>query len=464
MSWSLCAYGVAAVLSLGVSASIWGIPLQLTDFTTYLIDMAQLSTWELMVDRFQSRANFRPFFYLQMKALFEWSNGSYFLAFKAAYIVQLFATMLLTVRLLDVRSAAGFVASIVVVVMLLGLHTTRDVLREGPMILPLCFALAMTVAAAARSTWWRDICAVLLLAVATLTVELGLLLLVIYVVGRLVGWRGVSARAIVACSVLVLVYFGYRFTVLNPGGADLEFRWTGVGFLPREPEELMEMFRGRMPVLYAYNMASSILTVLFSEPRSGVWTVVAGMVRDDVGSGPWLSVISSLATTGCLAWFVWMRLPDWRRRTFTGQDGFVLIAAAVLIANAAISHRYTRDVIMYPAGMLYALAAYPALHAALVRLSALSRLRRSVAVALLLTISVTWSLRAAEMFYALRTTAYDKRNDWAEAVEILERRQALRRDDQRVIVLQLRREALSMSTPNPRLAQPWLDRWMDPLY
>jgi len=423
-----------------------------------------LSTWELIVDRFQSRANFRPFFYLQMKALSEWSNGSYFVAFKTAYVVQLFATVLLSVRLLHVRSAAGFTASIVVVAMLLGLHTTRDVLREGPLILPLCFALALTVAAAARSTWWRDICAVLLLAAATLTVELGLLLLVIYVAGRLVGWRGVSVRAIAACTVLVLVYFGYRFTVLNPGGADLEFRWTGVGFLPREPEELTEMFRGRMPVLYAYNIASSILTVLFSEPRSGVWTFVDGMVHGDVGSRPWLSVISSLATTGCLAWFVWMRFPDWRRRAITGQDGLVLVAVAVLIGNAAISHRYTRDVIMYPAGMLYALAAYPALHAALLRLPSLPRLRRSVAVALLLTISVTWSLRAAGMFYALRATAYEKRNDWAEAVDVLEQRRALRGDEQRRIVLQLRREALSMPTPQPRLAQPWLDRWVDPLY
>ncbi len=464
MTWAAGAYALAAVLTLGVSACIWGIPLQLTDFTTYLIDMADLSAWEVLVDRFQSTANFRPFFYLHLKALLEWSGDSYFFTFRIAHVAQLFATVLLLVRLLDVRSATGFAAAGMVVAMLLGLHTTLDTLREGPMVLPLCVALALNLASAARASWWRDLLAVLLLVVATLTVELGLLLWVVYVVGWLVGWRGVSIRAMVACGALVMVYFGYRFIVLNPGGAELESRWTGIGFLPREPDELERMFGDRMLLLYAYNVVASILTVLFSEPRRGVWYFTAGVVKGELTPWMWVSVVSSLATTGCIVWYAGGRWPQWRRRLFTREDRVVVVALAVLVANAAISHRYARDVIMVPAGMLYALAAFPALDAALRRLPALPRIRRVAAVAVLLTVSVTWTLRTAGALYVLRTTAYDKRNDWADAVAVLEERRAMPDDDRRAIVFELRREGLSMSTPHPLLAQPWLRPWTDPLY
>lgn len=462
--WAFAAYAVAALLVIGVAAVTLGIPLPLNDFASYLLDMQPHSMWEVLADRFQSAANFRPFFYAYYKTVLVLSGGAYFAAFKTAHVALLTATILLSIRLLRVRTAAGFAASAVVAVVLLGTHTAIDALREGPMLMPFCVAASLNVASADRGAWWRDLLAVLLLVVATLTVELGLLIWVAYVVGRVAGWRGVSRGAIVVSTLLVAAYFGYRFTVLNPGGADLEMRWTGYGFEAYEPEQLAEMFRGRMYVLYAYNVLAGLLSVLFSEPRHGVWYFVAGLVEGNVRPWLWLGVVSSAAATTCLVWYSARRVRRWLRGDIPHDDVYVVVGIAVLVASAAIGHRYVRDVIMYPAGVLYALALYPALRAALERLPALPPLRRSVMTVLLVTIAATWTLRTMGAFYVLRTAAYEKRNEWGDAFDVLERRNAVPTGERLELLLQLRRDALSRRVPHPLLAQPALDEWTDPLY
>jgi hypothetical protein len=460
--WRAAAYAAAIILAAGVSACVAGIPLSLTDFTAYLIDAEPYSLGELFIQRSQTPHSFRPMFWVQMKAIFDLSGGAYFPAFKAFHIAHIVATLVLCVRLLQVRTAAGFVAALVVITAIIGLHTTINTLREGPMTMPLSIALALNLASGDRTAWWRDLGAVLLLLFASLTVELGLLLWVIYAGAHLVGWRGVSRRGVAAASAVVAGYLAYRLFVL--GAADMEFRGTGLGLTPREPEELQALFGGWMVLLYAHNVAVSVLTVLFSEPREGVWWLVREATQGQVSPWLWINLTASALTTLCLAWFIRTRASSWRRRTCSDGDRLVLLALAVLAANAVISFAYARDVVMQPAGMMYALAAYPALVAALEHLPSVRVSVRVVAVAALCTIAVTWSARAVGTMHVLRDTAFDKRNDWADAVDFLRGRGGMPTDHRQEIVFRLRRHALDTNVPVPALAQPWAERWTDRLY
>ena len=462
--WRIAAYAGTAILATGVSACVIGIPLSLTDFTGYLIDSEPLSLWQLWVERLQTSYSFRPMLWVQMKAVFEHSGGAYFPAFKAYHVAHVVLTMLLCARVLRVRSAAGCVAALIVMTVILGSHTAINTLREGPMTMPLSMALALNLAAGERQAWWRDACAIALLAFAALSVELGLLLWVVYLAARLLGWQGVSWAGIAAASVVVVAYLGYRGLVLNPGAEGVEFRATGIGLMLREPDQLHEMFAGRMVLLYAHNVVVSVLTVLFSEPREGVWYVVRAAIDRDLKPWLWINLVSSTLGTICLAWYVRCRLSSWVRRQFTDGDRLVLVGLCVLAANALISFGYSRDVIMQPAGMMYALALFPALVAAFEQMGCARVVFRAVAVVGLTVLSATWTARTVGTMHVLRETAFDKRNQWAEAVDLLRSRGGMPADHRKEIVFALRRHALQMSTPNPGLAQPWAEAWTDRLY
>jgi hypothetical protein len=81
--------------------------------------------------------------------------------------------------------------------------------------------------------------------------------------------------------------------------------------------------------------------------------------------------------------------------------------------------------------------------------------------AVLCAIAVVWSARTAGTMYVLRETAFDKRNQWAQAVQLLRERGGMPSDHRQEIVFDLRRHALGMDVPVPGLAQPWAASWSD---
>lgn len=227
----------------------------------------------------------------------------------------------------------------------------------------------------------------------------------------------------------------------------------------------MRLVGGRRVVLYAYNVAASVFTVLLSEPRQGLFLFVNSLMTDEWRPWLWLNVIASVFSSGFLLWLAIRRLPAWRRYTLTHEDRLVMVFVAVLLANAAISFAYTRDVIMSAAGLLYALAVYAAVREVLMRSPAMRLPSRLLVTAALLVLSVAWTMRAVGTTYVLRDTAFDKRNDWGTGIERLEERGQMPVDEhRRAFVRQLRRDALERPTPVPGLAQPWAEAWADQVY
>jgi len=291
---------------------------------------------------------------------------------------------------------------------------------------------------------------------ATFTVESGLLVWVVIVAAWLAGARGVSQRGILIVTALMVGYIALRFGYLRTGVPALTERSSGYGLQQLGPDELQRRF-GAFPYwFYGYNVVTSILSVLFSEPRAGIWTIPVEFMRGRVAGGTIINVVSSTLTTIAIAWFVATRRAAWRQRHFERDDQIVFVALAMILANGIISYSYTKDEIMGPAGVFYALAAFVAIAALVSRFTT-----RAPALALVLFIAASgWVVRTAGLHYQMHLMAFNDRNEWVYVDDWLERQQsAPTTAEGKRLVDQLREDALERATINPYLLSPRLDQW-----
>jgi hypothetical protein len=416
--WTVLSYAYAVVLA-GVTAYfLFGIPIQLTDSFANLLDIQAGSIWQVFVHQLHGSGYLRPMLHAQLKIVYELAGGNYFSWFRTVQALQVLAALLMSVRLLQPRHLTDLVVLPCALAMVLGLHTFAGTIREAFPIntfltLVLC-CLAAANLAQTRGGWLVDILAAALLTFSLLTLETGVLVWVIFVAGYLAGYRGVSVRGLVAATAVLGAYVALRTLYLHVGPPGLDERSTGFGFTVLEPSEVVARF-GRNPLLlYLYNYASAILTVLFAEPRGGVWGLVANISNGTVETWDAINVITSTLTTGVLAWYIARRLPAWARRHVTEHDRLVMLFLAVLPVNALLCIVYVKDVIMSPAGVFYALAAAVAIRELLTEGARTIPRRVPVwTVVLLALISAGWGWRLLGIQYNLRAKAADVRAEWA---------------------------------------------------
>jgi hypothetical protein len=292
-----------------------------------------------------------------------------------------------------------------------------------------------------------------------LTLESGLLVWVIAASAWAVGWRGISARGLALMTVLLCGYLYLRFVYLATGVPALEERSSGFLFDVLDPPELERRFGANPLVFYAYNVASSAGSVLFSEPQAGVFVAAREWLAGARPEAPrvYLPVLTSVVTTALLAWVAIRKLTT---RSWDDTGRLIAIFAAVLAASAMLSYAYTKDEIMSTAGVFYALAAFGAIREVL---PSAVRLRPplGIAVALLLgVLSVGWTIRSAGLHYALRSQAAKHQIDWVSLPGGWQRGGRWPEDpmEQRLI-MQLRSDAIGLVVPNTRAEGPrWVER------
>ncbi len=465
--WSAVAWVVTAIMAASVCYSVLRIPLQVTDSLVPMLDAQRTSS---VTAAFASGATdasyFRPLRAAQIQALFELSNGHYFAAFKgfqAALVVVVFA---LFVLVLEVNSLARVAGLLFAVTVLMGLHTFRGTVWEAyPVnhsLEVVAFCLLALVLSRSNGGTWVDVAGSLTLLAASFTVESGLLVWVVFGAAWLTGARGISRRGLIVVTMLVAGYLALRFGYLRTGAPALSERSSGFGLRQLGPDELQRRFGAWPYGFYAYNVISSILTVLFSEPRAGIWTIPAELARGRIAAGTIINVVSSTVTTVVIAWFVASRARMWNRLDFERDDQLVLVSLAVIAANAAISYGYTKDEIMGPGGVFYALAAFVAI-AALVSRGADPLSPRMPLAAFTLVLAVTasgWVMRTAGLHYQMNLITFYDRNEWVYVNDWLVRqRSAPTTDGGNALVQQLREDALEHTTVNPYLLSPRLDQW-----
>jgi len=453
--WTTIAYAAAAGLIVGVAASMWGVPLPVSDNLPILLDVQQTSLRDGLAVALRDEGRLRPLFWVQYKALFAMSGGRYYLAFQGFHVAMFAATVLLWVAALRVRTVYQFAGAAVGVTVLLGLHTFGNLVRELPITVVTCCALAVVLAFMERPARWRDALAVINFVIAVFFVEIGLVVWVVHVAAYLCGRRGVSRGAVVALTAVCAGYFALRFLVLPAGAPPVFPRDTGFGFANLSESELRSEYASHRYAIYLYNIAASILSVLFSEPRGGIFEFTRRVLADETRPWMWVNVLSSAATSVCLLWFLVRRGITLRLSALDRDHAMIVVALAMLASNAVISYPYSRDVVMSPAGLGYALAAAVAIGWLLERAASMPGFRRMAVVGLLLLVSIGWSMRTIGLTYSLRRTAFVNRNDWAGVEEWLNQSGRLPAGGPgRALVEQLKRESLAFRVPNPGLAQP----------
>jgi hypothetical protein len=273
---------------------------------------------------------------------------------------------------------------------------------------------------------------------------------------------------------MTLLLIGYaliRFVWLAPHVQGMA-NASGYLFERLESSQIRERFGTGLTRFNVYNVLVSIATVLFSEPRSGVFVVFRAWSLGDVPPRMWINLVSSTVTTALIAIAAWRRLGPAEaghyrfssvasafRRTHEGGPD-LLVFGAILAASAVASYAYAKDEIMSVAGVFYAVAAFWAVRDLLTR-----GLRAAPAMAVALALLVAgsaWSVRTIGVNHVLRAQAFSFHNDWAWIPEDMERRGTWPSEPStRKVVINLRDQALAMAIVNPWFVPRWADRVFD---
>jgi hypothetical protein len=465
--WTWLSYAYATLVVVGLSYLLLDIPIQVSDSYGNLVAASGRTLGSLVYDQFHARGFLRPFLWAHIRIVYDLSGGDYYTWFRGWHVGQVAVLTLLFLFLVKPRTAAGAAAVGIGLAALIGIHTFEGTILEAfpinaYMTILICCYLA-AVLALGRPHWWRDVAAAVLFAFATLSVESGLLIAVVLVAAYLAGARGVSRWGIAVIVLLVAGYLALRFAVLDVGTPSIRERSSGFGFSVLDPDDLEQRFGQHPSVFYLYNVGTSILSVLFSEPRAGVWGSTYNLLyRDELSIPPVVNVIASVSGTLVLLWYAWRRRADWLARRFTRDDQLVAIFVAVTLANAAISYTYTKDVILSPAGIFYAAALTVAVKALIETGSVTaSGLRLAALTVFLVVLSGAWASRAIGIHIALRATGAVVRTEWVYVDDWIER-QGIAPDAAGIALKrQLQADAISKHPMRPIVLGDWVQWFRD---
>lgn len=408
------AYGVGALVVAGLALALLAIPVQVSDSFGNLLKLS--TPWPAFaIQEFTQPSYLRPFLWLQLKAVHDLSGGHYYAWFRGFHVAQVALLAGLYLHLVRPRSWRDAAAVPLGLAVLVGHHAFTGTVTEAfPIntfltVVICCFAAAAL--ALGRERRWNSLLAVALFVYAALSVESGLLVFVVFAVAAMTGARGVPKPGLIALAGALAGYFALRFVVLDVGTPSLSERSSGFGFSVLDPPELARRFADHRLAFYAYNIVASGLSVLFGEPRGGVFRLTDGLRLGAPYPAILATAMATTAATVLVAVFAWRRLPAWRNRLFTHEDRLALLFLAVLSANAAMSFPYTKDVIMSPAAAFMALAVFVAARELLVLPGGEGR--SALALAGCVALSVAWSVRLLSMHVEMRVAQHKVREDWA---------------------------------------------------
>ena len=473
--WSRLSYAYAGLVAVGVGYFLVDLPIQVTDCYGNMVKAAQGTLGALVNGEFHQVAYLRPLGWAQLRILMDVSRGHYFEWFRGWHVGQIALLVVLFLRLLRPRTLAGAAVVPLGLAALIGIHTFAGTVRESfPVnmfltVLICCFAAADLALGPAfapddpalrRGRVFRDIAAALIFVFATLSVESGILVAVVFVSAFLVGARGVSRVGVAAQVLLVVGYLVLRFSILHIGSPGLEERTSGYGFSRLDPNALIEKFGPRPLPFYAYNVASSLLSVLLSEPREGVWVATRDYLGGHTRPFQIVNVIASALGTVLIVRYLWRRRREWLARRFDRSDQLVFIFLGMAGANATVSYAYTKDVILASAGAFYAVALAVAARDFIESTSRLPVARAVVPTLFLVMLSSAWAFRAVDAHMGLRIAAAKMRVEWAYVDSWLERNNDAPKDAAALALKQhLQDDAVTHHPLRPTLAGDWVE-WL----
>ena len=437
IAWAL---GCLAAFGAAFSTVSWPF----ADVYSTLTDATALNWPQAIASAFVPDVEYRPLFRLAIKLSYQ-LFGLQLTGYRALVLTQFGVILALLIWLCRPMGWRRGIAACVALSCVAGLHASRILFGFWPVnfgsfvLILLLVSIALALDPRTRSTNWVFFPLTL---VALFSLEWGVMIVAVLPVLWIMNAPGVSRRGLLWVFSGLALYLAIRFHFGTSGTSPSFHTESGFGFSELSPADLRARFEHAW-VFWLYNISSNFLTVVASEPRSGVFAFVASLLNGNVPYWRWLHVGSSLLTTIVMAAALIVH------RVSSERDRLVLVAGlALLVFGSLLGVPYARDRFALIAGVGYGLLVYVSFVTLLERLLTRGWMRPAV-VGCLAVIAVAWSIRSAETYFQIRDTAWDFYHEWEE------RAAALDATPQPELLTRLRAAALRVAPADPRQDPTW---------
>jgi len=457
---------LATLMTMPLADSLYRIPIQVSDSLEPIVIAAKYdSAQHLLHDSLTfSPSTFRPLRYLQARALLAFTQATgltYHAVFRGVHVVLLLMLVALFVAALRVRNVSDLVAFTVAFPVLIGIHTFLSMLLEAFPVnhfaeVGVC-ALGVFVLAQHTPRWFVPVVACALLVLSLSVIESGAMVWITVICCAAAGLPGVNRTTVVATTVVFAGYLLLRH-LLGISSPGIGGHGSGFGDRFYSPEELAQRFGAHPLGFMLYNVIGGLASLLFAEPRQGVYALLAAWRAGEMHPVVLINVIASSATTALLIWYAAARLPR-SRSAWSDADRTFVAASAALVANAAFNAVYIKDEIMSPAGLFYAIATFVALRALIDLLPTRTLAATSLTIGFLVAVAALWTFRAIGDQYQLRYHAFITRNDWVDVLRPDKHDDWPKDPTELAITKRLRAEAIGRRTTSPSFMPRWAERY-----
>jgi hypothetical protein len=449
---SLVALGWAALLTLGMAIAFSANGWPFVDAPHVLYIASVLNIKGTIIDAFTRDVEYRPLFTIAVDLLYS-VVGTHLAVYKIITVAQFAAILVCLVRLFRITAGRQTLAAFTALSCFVGLHSSLILFNFYPIShhsLSLLFILVTAVLCLGpRRPYYAAVYFLLALA-SPLVLELGLLVPAVLVVLWWFEAPGLTRRDVMWGVAGCALYAVIR-TTFSSIGADAPWYYaeSGLGFEMVDRDGLAEAF-GHAPVLFwIYNVAATLFTVLFSEPRAGQYKFIASLINANTQPWQWINVITSTVTTVVIAAVL-------VRQRLTGHRKLLVVLGSVLLlAGSLFGFLYTRDRIALAAGAGYAVLVFAALSA----WSESGKPSRSIALGVTVVLLTAWTWRSVGSMLYVRDRAFESYTDWIARYDrdgaVLVPDAALRE--------RLHADAIAVRPPDPRCAPEWTRRYFNRL-
>ncbi len=455
--WRRRAFAAAAIFSASIAYVLFHSPFEVGDTLNTLLRLDVSNFFDILRSDSLTSGFVRPMTVPTSKLVFETAQHLHvdlFAAYRTFNLACVAMILCGVVGVLEVTSFETWALAVLALAVVIGNDAFRQAVAETELNMKLIMVTSCVGAlllTSGRRHAWTDPAAIVLATYAMFANELGLLVTVVLIAGYVAGFRAVSRSGVAAVSALLLLYIYLRFFKLNAGLPELSERSSGFGFSIRSPQELQAMFGTNRLPFYAYNIVSSVMSVLFAEPTNGVFLLVNELLRHKATTGMIVATVASTAATVANVIYAARRCRAWLALDLTREDRLFLVAVALIAANAVISFPYLKNVTMVPAATFFAVATFVAVKH-LVTAIDWRRANIGSAAAMLMLIaalSAGWALRGFSFYVNMRTQAYKAQADWVSLDDFSRRGQLELQDErQRGFVERLRQQMIDMPVPH----------------
>ena len=457
---------LATLITMPLADSLYRVPIQVSDSLEPIVIAAKYdSAPHLLHDSLTfSPTTFRPLRYLQARALLAFTQTTgltHHAVFRGLHVILLLMLIALFIAAVRVRDWPDLVAFTVAFPVLVGIHTFLSMLLEAFPVnhfaeVGVC-AMALFVLAQHQPRWFVPVVACVLLALSLSVIESGAMVWVTVICCAAAGLQSINRTTVVATTVLFAGYLLLRhlLEISSPG---IGGHGSGFGDRFYSPEELAQRFGAHPLGFMIYNVTGGLASLLFAEPRQGVYALLGAWREGEIHPVVLINVISSSATTALLIWYAAVRLPR-SRSAWSDADRTFVAASAALVANAAFNAVYIKDEIMSPAGLFYAIATFVAVRALIESLPTRTVAATSFATCVLVAVAALWTFRAIGDQYQLRYHAFITRNDWVDVLRPDKHDDWPKDPTELAITKRLRAEAIGRRTTSPSFMPRWAERY-----